>query len=158
MLYSPGKRNSSTYCGFLETNDLLSSKQLGFNMGRSTEDQLLTFVEVINEVEKGCLVDVVYLDFFKKLDEVNHEILLMKSRCVGFSDQVLGLIKEFLCNRHLYVTFARAKSDEKNIKSRIPQGSVLGPLLFLIYVNSIAESNGAKWYTFSHDFKLYRHI
>ena len=107
---------------FLENKDLLSSKQIGSRSCRSTEDQpLLTYVGIIIAVERGCLVDMIYLDFCEAFDLVNHEILLMKLSCQGFQDQVSRWWEEFSCNRLLYVPVAGPKIDEETIKSGIPQ-------------------------------------
>ena len=82
---------------FLETNYFMSPNQFSFSRHRSTEDQLLLIcLEIINEVNKRKLVDMVYIDFSKAFDIENYEILLMKLSCLGFSDQVLGWIKYFL--------------------------------------------------------------
>ena len=100
-------------------------------------------------------MDVVYLDFSKAFDVVNHAILLAKIRCLGFSDQLAKWIESFLCGRTLYVEVGGEAGSEAEVVSGVPQGSVLGPLLFLIYVNIIAKNSSVKWYAFADDFKLY---
>ena len=96
---------------FLEENGSLSSKQFGFRKGRSTEDQLLlTYGQVAEVVDRGEVVDMVYLDFSKAYDLVSHELLLLKLDCIGFSSGMLGWIKSFLSGRKMCVSVGGCSS------------------------------------------------
>ena len=111
--------------------------------------------EVIEEVDAGRPVDVVYLDLSKAFDVVNHQLLLAKLNALGFCRKVLGWIEGFLVGRRMFVSVGMGDSEVRPVLSGVPQGSVLGPLLFLIYVNGLTEGLRTKWYAFGDDFKLY---
>ena len=141
---------------FLDSNGLLSKFQFGFRKGMATEDQLLlTYCEIVDHVDEGRWVDVVYLDFSKAFDVVCHELLLNKLVLMGFSARLVSWIRAFLCGRVMQVTVRDRNSVEKEVGSGVPQGSVLGPLLFLIYVNSLADQLECKYYVFADDLKLF---
>ena len=141
---------------YLEENDLLANCQFGFRQGRSVEDQLLLmYGEVVARVDSGEVVDVVYLDLSKAFDVVHHGIMIEKLISLGFSPKVLAWIEAFLTGRRMFVSVGSGDSTLKTVRSGVPQGSVLGPLLFLIYVNTLAVGFGCKWYAYADDFKLY---
>ena len=140
---------------YLEQNHLLRNEQFGFRAGRSTDDQLLlTYGHIVKQVDAGNMVDVIFLDFSKAFDVVSHDILVTKLSALGFGDQLVSWIREFLTSRYMYVGVGSKKSRSVAVKSGVPQGSVLGPLLFLIYVNWIASDLNCKYYAFADDFKL----
>ena len=89
----------------------------------------------------GGAVDVAYLDFAKAFDKVDHGILIRKLTNLGIGGSVLRWIHEFLTNRKQVVVVEGEKSEEGQVKSGVPQGSVLGPLLFLIQVGDIDKKN-----------------
>ena len=140
---------------FLEENQLLSNRQFGFRRGRSTEDQLLlVYSEVVRWVDAGKVVDMVYLDFSKAFDLVSHRILLEKLSLLGFDNCIIGWVEGFLVGRYMSVSVAGKLSSALEVTSGVPQGSVLGPLLFLIYANFITKDVSGSWAAFADDFKI----
>ena len=134
---------------YLEGNSLLEHGQFGFRQGRGVEDQLLLmYGEVVERVDAGGTVEVVYLDLSKAFDVVNHQLLLTKLNELGFSRKVLGWIEVFLVGRKMCVSVGMGNSQPRPVLSGVPQGSVLGPLLFLVYVNNLTERLTSKWYAF----------
>ena len=141
---------------YLEANSVLSDRQFGFRQGHSAEDQLLrTYGDVVACVDGGGAVDMVYLDFTKAFDVVNHRTLLQKLWCLGFSRQLLIWIEAFLVGRRMFVSVGKGNSSLQSVRSGVPQGSVLGPMLFLVYVNCLAENLECSWFAYADDFKLY---
>ena len=141
---------------YLNRFELLSPKQFGFRKGHSTEDQLLlTYSKVIEQVDQGNTVDMVYLDYSKAFDVVCHSVLLGKLEQLGFNRQILVWLEGFLCGRTTCVSVGGRDSGSVEVLSGVPQGSVLGPLLFLIYVNSLGSLLRCEWFAFADDFKLY---
>ena len=141
---------------YLECNNLLDTRQFGFRKGRSTEDQLLlSYGKIAREVDRGRLVDAVYLDYSKAFDVLSHTVLLAKAASIGFSPEVLGWIESFLIGRSMQVSVNGVSSEARTVVSGVPQGSVLGPLLFITYVNSLGVNFNCEWYSYADDLKLF---
>ena len=125
----------------LQIKGLLSKKQYGFINGRSTTTQLLYYLDkCITTISEGGVIDNIYLNFAKAFDTVAHSRLLGKLNAYGIRGNIFNWIKEFLCGRTQVVKVNGAPSIPAAVLSGIPQGTVWGPLLFVIYINDILDS------------------
>ena len=125
---------------YFTENNLLSSQQYGFRPNRSTELATLELVDrnIHHMNENHCPVNM-YLDFSKAFDNLIYDILLSKLKHYGIQENALQLLSSYLKDRSQYVQLDNVKSSSHAVICGIPQGSVLGPLLFNIYINDITE-------------------
>ena len=140
---------------------LISDKQFGFIGGRSTMLQLLKVLDIWTQIlDQGGEIDVIYCDFMKAFDKVPHKRLLFKIQQYGIDGNILGWIGDFLSNRTQTVMINDSKSSAADVTSGIPQGSVLGPILFVLYINDLPEVVDRDTYIFlfADDTKAFRHI
>ena len=129
-------RNHMT--NFMHQHNLFNSSQHGFLAGRSCLSQLLNhFDKITSLLENGRCVDVVYLDFAKAFDKVDHLITLQKLSNLGVGGPLLLWLRSFLTNRTQSVLVQGQKSSPKPVISGVPQGSVLGPILFITLLGDI---------------------
>ncbi|KAK3881506.1 hypothetical protein Pcinc_014051 [Petrolisthes cinctipes] len=141
---------------FLEHNTLMNRGQHGFRRGRSCLSQLLEHhTHLLESIEAGLNSDVIYLDFEKAFDKVDHGVLLHKMRNLGITGNIGRWVHAFLSNRTQVVTIDGCVSKQSSVVSGVPQGSVLGPILFLILISDIdQEVKTSKVTSFADDTRV----
>ena len=143
----------------LKEEKLLSPKQHGFISGRSTVTQLLNYLDkCIQNTVDGHVVDAIYLDFAKAFDTVPHRRLIGKMEAYGISGALLEWVKDYLHGRTQTVLVNGEKSYTTPVISGIPQGTCLGPLLFVIYINDLLDDIESDGFLFADDTKIFRKI
>ena len=140
---------------FFEDNNIINNSQHGFRNKRSCLTNLLDFFHYIFDVyDESRSVDVIYLDFQKAFDKVPHKRLLNKLQTHGISGNMKNWLEDWLSERKQRVVLNGVSSKWLKVKSGVPQGSVLGPILFLIYVNDIDDGIICKISKFADDTKI----
>ena len=138
---------------------MLADEQHGFIIGRSCITQLISTLEEWTAIlDNGGQVDAIYMDFMKAFDKVPHERLLHKLEGYGVKGNVLKWIRSFLCHRTQKVVVCGSQSDWAEVTSGIPQGTVLGPTLFLAYINDLPQTTSSPIVLFADDTKAFRQI
>ena len=128
--------------GYFEDNKLFNQNQYGFRPGHSTEHAALELVDKItSQMDNNETPINIFLDLSKAFDTIDHNILLDKLKYDGLDDIAIKLFRRYLTNRYQYVQIENAKSQLLEINTGVPQGSILGPLLFIIYINDISQSS-----------------
>lgn len=141
---------------FLREHRLLTDAQHGFLARRSVCTQLLeTFDDWSCLIEKTVPFDAIYFDFRRAFDRVTHKKLILKLKSYGISDAILAWIEEFLRDREQYVVIGDAMSESVNVTSGVPQGSVLGPILFLLFINDLPDVLQSYCKLYADDLKVY---
>ena len=141
---------------FLNSNKLIDSNQSGFRPGDSTINQLLAITtEIYNAFENHAETRAAFLDMSKAFDKVWHKGLLFKLKQNGISGNLLQMIESYLTNRKQRVVLNGVESSWQPLLSGVPQGSVLGPLLFSIYINDLTKNISSNIKLFADDASLF---
>ena len=143
----------------MKKHNLFSDKQYGFISGRSTSLQLLKVLDLWTQIlDNGGQIDIIYMDFMKAFDQVPHRRLVGKIESYGIGGDIIGWISDFLRDRTQRVLVNGFPSSVGHVTSGIPQGSVLGPLLFVLYINDLPDAVDSYAYLFADDTKLFSEI
>jgi len=149
----------SSICRFLEDNNILTPRQHGFRTHHSCESQLILAVDDwAKALDSGFRTDIAIFDFSKAFDSVPHQRLLRKIESYGIQGNTLKWISSFLSSRRQRVVINGSQSPWTSVISGVPQGTVLGPLLFLLYINDITDGIQSDIRLFADDCILYRVI
>ena len=142
---------------FLDKYSILCENQYGFRPGRSCEHALLNAKDtILNSMSKKQVTLLLLIDFSKAFDLVDHSILLRKLDHYGIRGQALNWFKSYLTNRKQFVSIGSSKSSTNQILYGVPQGSILGPLLFIIYINDLPQiSDIAKFIMYADDANIF---
>ena len=143
----------------LTDNNLLSDVQFGFCSGRSCTTQLLNTLDIwMSDLDNNISTDAIYLDFSKAFDTVPHLRLINKLKGYGITGNILNWIIDFLSNRTQYVKLNESESTHLPVTSGVPQGSVLGPILFIYYINDLPCCTQTNMRIFADDTKVFSTI
>ena len=137
---------------FLNENDILYRFQSGFRKNYST-DLCLSFLndKIIKGFDKGLLTGMILIDLQKAFDTINHTIFFDKMKALGFSEQVINWFQSYLSNRTFQVAINNQFSSCGNLTCGVPQGSILGPLIFLLYVNDMNQAVDCDLFLYADD-------
>ena len=143
----------------LESHNILTKLNHGFRAGYSTETQLITTVQdLLTSFDLGKQIDIAILDFSKAFDTVPHDRLLLKLHKYGIRGPIHDWLTSFLTERNMQVVVEGCCSDQTSVDSGVPQGTVLGPLLFLCHINDLPEAVKSQVRLFADDCLIYREI
>jgi hypothetical protein len=140
---------------FLDTNNIICKEQFGFRKNHSTVHPMTDFMNFVSNAHNDKEhVIAIYCDLRKAFDTVDHQILFKKLQKIGIRGIELAWFKSYLTGRKQFVNINGTCSNLKNILLGVPQGSILGPILFLIYINDLPSCSALKALLFADDTKL----
>ena len=150
---------TSAILNHLKKHKILCDQQHGFRKNRSCETQLLELADELSEnMEKGEQTDILILDFAKAFDKVNHSLLLYKLHHYSVHGIAIAWSTNFLSNRRQAVVVKGTRSSSNDVHWGAPQGSVLGPCLFLAYINDLTEKLTSPTWLFVDDIAVYNMV
>ena len=137
---------------FLDKNNILYKYQSGFRKHHSTDTCLSYLTDKVKiGFEKGLLTGMVLIDLQKAFDTIDHSILLEKMSCLGFAGKTIAWYTSYLTNRSFIVNVGNEFSSLGKLSCGVPQGSILGPLLFLLYVNDMPQAVNSELLLYADD-------
>ena len=141
---------------YLDSKGLLYEKQFGFQRNNSTEHAILQFTrDIASSFEKGEYILGVFIDLSKAFGTVDHQLLIKKLPYYGIDDTALECFKSYLSNKKQYISSQGISESCLDITCGVPQGSILGPLIFLIYVNDLFKASNPLWKLCLHMIQIY---
>ena len=137
----------------------ISHAQHGFIHRRSTTSNLLDmYGEVGATLDRGGQTDVIFLDFSKAFDSVPHNLLIHKLRSFGFNGNLLNWLQNYLFDRHQSIIIDGKESNSLPVTSGVLQGSILGPLFFVLYINDLPNVCNSKVSLYADDAKVFKKL
>jgi len=137
---------------YLDENNILYKFQSGFRKNYSTDTNLVYLTDkILNGFEKSLYTGMVSIDLQKAFDTIDHDIFLKKLKCLGFAESSIDWFKSYLESRYFLVNIDNVYSEKQILPCGVPQGSILGPLIFLIYINDMQQAIDCNLYLFADD-------